>query len=209
MRNIKNIIFDLDGTLYPNSARVEDEVRAKVGQFVNRRLGLYGDEAQKMLTKWFETYDGSVNGIKNFPAVTQAEFMEYICDVPLLGVKPNPELSKQLEQLPQRVYIFTDSTHTHVRDTLAKIGITRNFDGVFTSQDGNFVMKSHLEAYAKMLGHFGLEAGQSVFIDDNSHNIANAEKAGMKTIFISEGGEESAYTPYSFSTINEAIKLFV
>lgn len=209
MHNVKNIIFDLDGTLYPNSAQVEDEIRAKMFQFLLGRLGLTYEEAKVLLAEWFKTYDGQLTGIKKFPQVTQAEFMDYICDVPLHGVKANPDLSAKLNQLSQRVFIFTDSTHTHVRDTLAKIGITRKFDGVFTSLEGDFILKPHLQTYSKMLDQFGIKAEESVFIEDNPRNIASGKEMGMKTVFISEKGENSTITPYSFTNINEALKLFV
>lgn len=204
-QNIKNVVFDLDGTLYPNSKEIEKEFLQQGIEFLVKFVGLSLAEAIRLSKEWGRIYGGEMEGIKQFPNVNPQEFMEYLCEVELAGVNPNPELNTQLKALSQNIYIFTDSTRKHVLDTLVKLGIDKEFNGIFTSQEGGYLFKPHEKTFRSMLEYFKLQAHECLFVDDRSPNIEAAHQLGMMTIFISSEEKLCLNCDYSFPNINEAL----
>lgn len=56
LAHIRNWIFDLDNTLYPASARLFDQVDAKMGAYISERLGVDLAEARRIQKGYFHAH---------------------------------------------------------------------------------------------------------------------------------------------------------
>ena len=111
------------------------------------------------------------------------EEIRYVMDHPRDLVRPEEKiqfLPKALKEAGYRCYLLTNAS-TLFRAYEDKIPAFKAMDGIFVSAEHR-MLKPDLEIYHAMLREFGLKTEESVFIDDNSANIAGAISCGMSGI---------------------------
>ena len=204
---IKNLIFDLDGTLYPLSSGLEDECQQRVYEFFSAKLRVSMNEARQISQKLLDKYHYEAQGVEAELGLSEAEFMEYICAVSTDNLVANSELNTLLTSLTQRKFIFTDSTSSHVNDVLSKINVdVRIFDDIYDAQKGNFAYKLSPDAFVAFCNYYQIDSKEGVFFEDRERNISLAKSIGFKTVLISEEGAIKTNADYCFSNINQALK---
>ena len=62
-KNIKNIVFDLDGVLYKDLEAVFGQVSKKMTKYISNKLGLDLKKAKELQTNYFHKYNTSLNGL--------------------------------------------------------------------------------------------------------------------------------------------------
>jgi HAD superfamily hydrolase (TIGR01509 family) len=198
---IKNIIFDLGAVLLNlDMLRTEAAFAALIGdkklhQSIQRQLF-----EQKLFSK-FET-----NEIK------EAEFIET-----LKSVTPHPlnekqirtawsamlldfpasriEFLKNLKSEGYKIFLLSNINSIHLEDVYANFQEEHgnlNFDGLFDKPYYSHLIgrrKPDSETYLFVLEDAGIEASQTLFIDDNADNISGAKKAGLHTIHHQANGD--------------------
>jgi len=188
---VKNIIFDLGGVLL--NLDQERTLRAF------RKLGLDLDDvnSESALFKDFET--GKVD---------EAYFLHYLrtalkgnatdeqlirawnamlLDMPVSRV----DLVYQLKQR-YRIFLFSNTNTIHMReifDFTDKLLGQGRFKGMFEKLYLSYEMglrKPNPDAYHALLKDAGLNAFETVFIDDSKINLRGAQEAGLHTIWAKE-----------------------
>ncbi len=203
----KNLIFDLDGTLYPYSQAVEDNVDQKIKEFFCRRLNLTMPQVEKLMSDVRAQGKYEADVVESEFGIPIEEFIEDICDVYVGMLQPNPQLAELLERLPQRKFIFTDSTKKHVADVLKQVGIPAGrFELVADTGSIGYKFKYDDGAFAEFFALSGIKPEESIMFEDSRTNVKNAKAAGLATVLIAP--ESSAACPeadYRFADINTAL----
>ncbi|MBE6452356.1 MAG: hypothetical protein E7012_02570 [Alphaproteobacteria bacterium] len=203
---IKNLIFDLDGTLYPISSGLETECQQRVYDFFSLKLSVSKSDAQNISKQLLQKYHYEAQGVEKELGISQEEFLEYICAVSTDNLSPNYELNKQLSQLPQRKIIYTDSTFSHVRDVLNKTEVDINlFADIYDAAKGNFQYKLNANAFINFCNYYKIIPSESIFFEDRQYNISLAKSVGFKTVFIDEDEQNCKDADYNFKSINQAL----
>ncbi len=89
-----------------------------------------------------------------------------------------------------RVFLFSNTNQIHYDsfiDTLARENHCADFNGLFEKAYYSHEFghrKPLVSAYAKLLEQEGLDAAETLFIDDTLANIEGAQKAGLQTIHL-------------------------
>ena len=161
---INNLIFDLDGTLYPLSSGLEDECQQRVYTFFANKLNISIEEAQQVSKNLLIKYHYEAQGVETELGISEAEFMEYICAVSTDKLAANFELQYLLANLPQRKFIFTDSTASHVNDVLNKLEVDiALFDDIYDAAKGNFVYKLNTGAFNAFCDYYRINPKEGIF----------------------------------------------
>ena len=63
IKNIKNILFDLDGVLYSDLEAVFGQVSKRMTEYISNKLNLDTKKAKELQTNYFHKYNTSLNGL--------------------------------------------------------------------------------------------------------------------------------------------------
>ena len=185
MADIKNIVFDFGGVLIDWNPR-----------YLYRSY--FGGDEQKV--EWFLanvcTYPWNIqmDGGKPFAegvAELQSEHPEWADAIEvyhtrwaeMIGgeVEGTASLVCRLKQAGYRVFGLTNwsmETYPLIRDNYEVFSL---FEGVVVSGEEH-LLKPEARIYRCLLNRYGLNAEESVFLDDNADNVAGAEAVGLEAI---------------------------
>lgn len=206
MHNIKNLIFDLDGTLYPYSQSMEDDEDKKSIDFVSNYLSVDRDKAWKIVQS------GRANGAYETTFLLQEyqippqQYLEYVCNIDVSFVQGNPDLAKRLSSIKQAKYIYTDSTQRHVSAVLKQLQINKGvFKKIYDASVSQYQYKYSFQGFEAFFSKSKLLPQESMMFEDSLRNIKNAKSFGMKTVYIGTKHHDIKEADYIFPDINSAL----
>lgn len=183
-RRISAVVFDLGGVLLDWDPR-----------YVYREL--FGDEAEMerflaevCTLEWHAAHDRGVPFAQSCAALAashpdQAELIwawarrsEEMISGPIEGTVA---ILEELQAAGVPCYALTNMEAETYPQRLERFGFMATFAGtVVSSAEG--VIKPDPEIFRRLLGRFGLDARQTLMIDDAPRNIAAAAQLGMATV---------------------------
>lgn len=187
------ILFDLDSTLYPRSAGIQQALDERMNAYVQRVTGCAREEAPLLRESWFRRYGTTLTGLQHEYHIDPEDYLRVIHDIRLeTFLKRDPELDDLLEQLDLRRAIFTNSPAEHAARVLHTLGVARHFPLIFDIRFFEFQPKPGLTAYMRALDALGVSADETLLIEDTPQNLPPARQLGMRTILIDEQGVRPA-----------------
>lgn len=192
-KNIRNWVFDLDDTLYPPSKELYAQMAERIRAFIMRALNVDEKTASVIQKDYYKKYGATVCGLMVEHDVSPEEFTDYVHELDLSSIRPDPELKKRLNALSGKKFVFTNGAHHHAERVLDRLDLRDFFSGIFSIREAGYIPKPAEKTYLKMLDAFGIAAGESVMFDDSPANILAAKKVGMKTVWISSNVENNQY----------------
>ncbi len=196
MKDIKNLIFDMDDTLYPASLGQNDKIKVKQKQFFENSKYT----VQDFMTHGFDVFRKD----KDFDWDRCSRF---ICDVDISAIKPVPELDKILKNINQKKIVFTNSHPEKMDKILNQMELSNSFDLKICPHDLDFYFKPELKCFENMFAKANIDANSCMFFEDNLDNLKVGKKLGMTTVYIFENQiEKPAFCDYVFPNIVTALK---
>tara|TARA_B100001996_G_scaffold169863_1_gene129501 strand:- start:1735 stop:2409 length:675 start_codon:yes stop_codon:yes gene_type:complete len=184
LTNIKYWIFDLDNTLYSGQTKVFSEVDKKMSAYISQKLDVDLVKAKEIQKKYFYETGTTLSGLMKYNNIDPHEFLKYVHDINVSWLPKDLLLREELIKIKEKKYIFTNGSHSHVKNITNQLGIEDLFDGTFAITDADFIPKPSLEPYKKIIKKFNLDPKKSIFIEDIAHNLKNAKLLGMKTVWL-------------------------
>lgn len=174
---MKNIVFDLGGVLFHRDPR---KVRPELIEFFSfifsSKLPLFWEEYDRGVRTWGEVID-ELCRVKGCGA---AEAEEYMADA-LCHQEPiaaTEALVRDLKAAGYRLYVLSNMSREYIA-YLRTIDVYACFDGdVISCEEG--VVKPEPRIYEILLERFGLDAAETLFIDDRRSNVEAAERCGIR-----------------------------
>ncbi|WP_372773896.1 HAD family hydrolase [Mangrovibacterium sp.] len=191
-QQIKNIIFDLGGVLLAIDAERTIQAFRQLGMPDLIRPGGWGYEHQVFL----DMESGKLNE-DEFRAGIQQLLPQQVSDEAIDAAwcamikdyfRDRIELVKRLSA-DYRVYLFSNTNAIHIR----------HFQGLFERAFGHSLSQLFVkdfysneiglrkpapESFVHVLNDAGLNAEETLFVDDSDANIEGAKKTGMNTIWL-------------------------
>jgi len=184
LEHISTWVFDLDNTLYPSHCNLFHEIDQRMGAYISDLLKIDRKEARRIQKTYLHQHGTTLNGLMKEHGVDPAHFMDYVHDIDVACIPPNPRLGELIEALPGRKYIYTNGSVAHAENVSSRIGVQGKFDGVFDIAAANFVPKPHRESYERFLNAYEVEAVNAIMFEDIAGNLVHAEAMGMTTALV-------------------------
>lgn len=196
---ISNWIFDLDNTLYRGDAAFFSQIDKKMTAYISRYLALQPTEARLVQKQYLVEYGTSLSGLMAVHGMDPAEFLDYVHDVELDILKPDPAMRAAVENLPGRKFIFTNGSRGHAKNVGEHLGLYDLFDGVFAIEDVDYVPKPKRSPYIKFCDVFDIEPETAIMFEDSIRNLKVPKHMGMTTVLVSSevdgAGDIKAVSP--------------
>ncbi len=188
--DIEAWVFDLDNTLYPAGQNLFAQIDVRMTAFIQEALKIDRDEAYRVQKEFLGEYGTTLSGLMNVHGLPPGPFLDFVHDIDVSILTPDPQLADAIAALPGQKFIFTNGTVSHAENVSNRLGIAHLFDDIFDIVAADYKPKPQAEIYPRMLAHFGIEAHKSAFFEDMARNLTPAHKIGMKTVLVTQEGED-------------------
>jgi putative hydrolase of the HAD superfamily len=200
LRNAECWVFDLDNTLYPAAARLFDQIDRRMCAFIADYLKIDHETAYRTQKSYFREHGTTLRGLMIRHGMDPADYLDYVHDIDLAAIVPDPALTRGIEALPGRKVIFTNSTETHASRVVERLGIAHHFEAIFDIRDADYLPKPDPAVYQKMIENHDIDAGAAVMVEDIKRNLAPAAAMGMATVWLTSdrpwaSAEVDGFTP--------------
>ena len=184
LKNKKNLLLDLDGTVYQDLESVFGQVSRLMTKYISEKLNLDLERAKELQTNYFYKYNTSLNGLMIHHEIPPKEFLKYVHDIDLSFMKKDIILRKELEKLDLRKLIFTNGSTDHAKNVLSNLGIDDLFEGIFDITDAEYCPKPEPKAFDLMAKKFGIDPHETIYVEDIAKNLSIGKERGCTTVWL-------------------------
>lgn len=184
-------IFDLDNTLYRADAEFFKQIDIKMTAFISRYLAMTTEEASQLRKDYWAEYGTTLSGLMAVHGMDPAEFLDYVHDVDLNMLTPDPKLRCQIDRLPGRKLIYTNGSKAHAHNVGTHLGLFDLFDGCFGIEDADYIPKPKRDSYDIFNTVFEVDPSVSIFFEDNILNLEVPKTMGMETVLVTSDADFS------------------
>ena len=185
-------VFDLDNTLYPRNCNLFAQIDVKMKAFISELLNVDLEEAHRIQKQYFRTHGTTLRGLMENHGLAPKEFLDYVHNIDVSPVPPNPALNDVLHRIDGRKVIFTNGSVTHAENVLGRLGITHHFDGIFDIIAADYVPKPERSAYEAFVRKHNVDPTRAVMLEDIARNLEPAHAMGMTTVWVRSDHDHSA-----------------
>ena len=176
-------LFDCDNTLYRAGTGFFDRVNGRITEYMETVMGMEPAFIAPLRKRYRAEYGVTLAGLMAEYGVDPGHYLPFVHDVPLNDlIEPDPALLDSLAALPGRRVVFTNGSMAHACRVLERLGVAPAFEAVYEIEFMDYVPKPKPHGYLKILDHLGIDANQSVMVDDHDANLETAQKIGMITV---------------------------
>ena len=182
--NKKNLLLDLDGTVYHDLESVFGQVSKLMTKYISEKLNVDLKKAKELQTNYFYKYNTSLNGLMIHHDIPPKEFLKYVHDIDLSFMKKDLVLREELENLDMRKLIFTNGSTDHAKNVLSHLGIDDLFENIFDITDAEYQPKPEPKAFDLMTEKFDLDPSETIYIEDIAKNLSIGKERGCTTVWL-------------------------
>lgn len=177
-------VFDLDNTLYPSHCKLFLQIEHRMGEFMARLLGVSYEQAQHLRRTYYRQFGTTLTGLMKVHRIEAGPFLDYVHDIDLSGVQPNPALRAAISRLEGRRLIFTNGSHRHAERVAEKVGILDLFEDICDIAACGFTPKPDAAAFDRMIVRHELAPASAAMFEDMPPNLEVPHALGMTTILV-------------------------
>ncbi len=182
-------VFDLDNTLYHHSANLFAAIDLRMKRFIADFLGLSEDAAFKIQKQYFREFGTSLRGLMTLHGLDPKRFLDYVHNIDLSAIAPDPRLDSALDRLPGRKIVFTNADRPHAERVMDRLGVARRFDAVFDIFQADFTPKPDPAVYDRLVADLAIDSARCVMVEDMAKNLTPAHALGMTTVWVDTGSD--------------------
>ncbi|MEC8565567.1 MAG: pyrimidine 5'-nucleotidase, partial [Pseudomonadota bacterium] len=121
--DIDSWVFDLDNTLYPAKHNLFAQVDKRMTAFIQDALSVSREEAYRLQKDYLRDYGTTLAGLMNRHNMMPDAFLDFVHDIDVSVLSPDPTLRDMIDALPGRRFIFTNGTRDHATRVATRLGI--------------------------------------------------------------------------------------
>jgi putative hydrolase of the HAD superfamily len=191
-RHVESWIFDLDNTLYRADCGIFAQIESRMTDYVARFTGLARDQAWELQKTLYRAHGTTLNGLMRLHGADPDDYLDYVHDIDLSGLAPDPLLVAAIARLRGRRFIFTNGCRRHAVRILERIGAGHLFDDIWDIRTIGFTPKPDAAAYDRVVAAARIAPARAAMFDDIAHNLAAARALGMTTVWLRTGADFGA-----------------
>ncbi len=177
-------IFDLDNTLYPRPEKMWQLVHDKMQGYIIDLLDIDQPSAAAMQTDYFQKYGLTMRGLMIHHDVDPDAFNDFVHDIDISEIQPNPALGQAIAALPGRRVIHSNANMAHVENVLGRLGIADAFDAAYDIRTSRYEPKPAESAYQRVLEETGGDPARAAMFEDIAHNLKVPHALGMRCVYV-------------------------
>jgi len=177
-------VFDLDNTLYSPQSRLFDQIDQRIAEYVAKLLKIDVAAARTIQKDYFHRHGTSLRGLMMEHEIDPADYLDYVHNIDVSILSPNPGLDHALARLPGRKLIFTNGSTAHSHRVTDRLGISHHFEAVFDIAAAIYVPKPDAACYAKFLEQHCIDPNRCAMFEDTPRNLGPAAQLGMSTVLV-------------------------
>ena len=182
---LKNVLFDLDETMYPTETGVMELIGERINEYMSLRLGIHPDEVSALRGAYYKRYGTTGRGLYLHYDMDVGDYFEFVHDLPLEDLlQPDPRLDEMLGSLDLQKVIFTNATAEHARRVLQVLQVEQHFDRIVGIEELEYLPKPDIRAYEKTLELVQARPEECLLIDDRVRNLEPGRRLGMTTVLV-------------------------
>ncbi|HFB54509.1 MAG TPA: pyrimidine 5'-nucleotidase [Hellea balneolensis] len=189
--HIDNWIFDLDNTLYSGDTQFFSQIDKKITAYISTFLSLNPVDARRIQKQYLYEYGTSLSGLMREHDMDPDDYLDYVHNIDVSSLTPDPALAEHLAKLPGRKFIFTNGSRAHAQKVGDHLEIYHLFDGVFGIEDGGYVPKPHRRPYDDLIAKFAIDPAQAFMAEDMARNLEIPKQMGMTTLLLASSADWS------------------
>lgn len=191
--------------MYPFESGVWDAVGVRIQLFIKNKLNIPDEEVITLRTRLREQYRSTMQGLYVEFGIDQQEYLQFVHDIELASlIPPNPDLPALLTAIPQKKYIFTNSTRYHAQRILQVLHVQDCFEDIMDATMIIPYTKFEREAFPIALRLIGSPApSECVMVDDEEDIIDRAKEEGLKGILVNRTPQQNGHQHIQIPTINQ------
>ena len=203
LKGIRNIIFDLGGVIY--TINYNSTIKAFESLGINDFESIYAKAGQSDLFDNLEI--GEISKDQFFTGINKL-FQNTLSPIQITGawnamlIGFIPQAISVLTELKNthRIFLLSNTNIFHIEEIQNREGMTsfdefcELFEKVYLSHDIG-LRKPHTQVFAHILDEQGLDASETLFIDDSPQHVSGALKAGLKAHHLKDGEKISQLLP--------------
>jgi putative hydrolase of the HAD superfamily len=192
-RHVTAWIFDLDNTLYRADNGIFAQIEGRMTEYVMQFLGLPRDAAWARQKELYRRYGTTLNGLMCEHACDADAYLEFVHDIDLSDLTPDPALASAITALPGQRFVFTNGCRDHAARILARLEMDHLFEAVWDIRTLAFRPKPEPQGYADIMAASAVDAKSAAMFDDIARNLIPARALGMTTVWLKT---DSAWTSH-------------
>ena len=177
-------VFDLDNTLYPPHATLFPQIEARIGDYVERVLGVSPAEAARLRHAYWRDHGTTLAGLMRHHGIDPDPFLEQVHDIDLASLAPDPRLREAIAALPGRRIVYTNGTACYARAVCAALGLSGLFERFYGVEAAFYTPKPEAAAYQRIFGADGLDPRRGAMFEDDPRNLKVPHDLGLETVWI-------------------------
>lgn len=182
-------VFDLDNTLYPSHCDLFAQIDRKMRAFVSKFLDVPEAEAERLQKQYYREYGTTLSGLMRVHGMEPKPFLDFVHDIDLAPIRPDPQLAAAMMRLPGRKLVFTNGTTGHADRVMRQLGVGDAVDGVFDIVHADYVPKPQIETFRRFCAAHDVTPQRAAMFEDLARNLVAAHDLGMTTVLVEpEGG---------------------
>ncbi|MGL5838676.1 MAG: pyrimidine 5'-nucleotidase [Sphingorhabdus sp.] len=207
LAHIQIWIFDLDLTLYTPEHNIMEQVRERIGQYVQRHFNVEAEAAHRIRHDYWRKYGTTLGGLMAEHGVDPHGYLDFVHDVDMARLHPCDRLRAGIGALPGRKLIFTNADAPYAERVLAARGLDGLFEGMFDIHCMGHRPKPEPNSYDRFCAAFDFNPQTALFVEDSAHNLEPAKAMGMTTVWVNHAagqetdGECPSYVDYEINDV--------
>jgi len=193
LRHVDTWIFDLDNTLYPASADLFGRIDVRMGQYIQRLLGVDPVQARRVQKALFVEHGTTLSGLMRTHDIDPNDFLDYVHDIEMDALAEDRRLVEAVARLPGRKLVFTNGDAPYARRVLAKLGLSDSFEAIHDIHACAYQPKPDPASYRAMCDALAVTPESALFVEDMARNLRPAKALGMTTVWVNNGSERGAH----------------
>lgn len=184
--HVSDWVFDLDNTLYPPSARLFDQIRAKMTEYVMETLRITHAEADRLRDQYWRDHGTTLAGLMREHHVDPEPYMVAVHDISFHTLTPDVDLAHQIANLPGKRIVFTNGSAPYAERVLEARGLSGLFDGIYGVEHADYIPKPTRQSFDLVFEKAGIRPQQAAMFEDDARNLAAPHEMGMRTVHVAE-----------------------
>ncbi len=182
---VEHWVFDLDNTLYPPSARLFDQIEAKMVAYVMEVLGIDHGAADKLRGDYWRNHGTTLAGLMADHDIDPEPYLVAVHDITLDHLEVDAALAEHIAALPGRKIVYTNGSAPYATRVLAARGLSGLFDGIYGVEHADYRPKPERSAFERVFAQAGVDTTRAAMFEDDPRNLAAPHAMGMRTVYVS------------------------